>query len=151
MFYFPDTRRSMKSPAEIKTMNQSRLWLMTLLRTNPHHAPLANTRSRVRLRTWTANTSDICHSSHLRKYASDALGFEQVFFTWFYWTYVYSPNQIWVLCVILTPSCVSHMFQFELQSFDVVCSTSWANRDKCCELPGLVRNVSYTFIQDSSE
>uniref|UniRef100_A0AAV2K1X8 Collagen alpha-1(XIV) chain n=1 Tax=Knipowitschia caucasica TaxID=637954 RepID=A0AAV2K1X8_KNICA len=26
---------------------------------------------------------------------------------------------------------------FELQSFDIVCSTSWANRDKCCELPGL--------------
>ncbi|XP_072317831.1 collagen alpha-1(XIV) chain-like, partial [Eucyclogobius newberryi] len=25
----------------------------------------------------------------------------------------------------------------ELQSFDIVCSTSWANRDKCCELPGL--------------
>ncbi|KAM6974892.1 LOW QUALITY PROTEIN: collagen alpha-1(XIV) chain [Tautogolabrus adspersus] len=26
---------------------------------------------------------------------------------------------------------------FELQIFDIVCSTSWANRDKCCELPGL--------------
>ncbi|KAM8841502.1 collagen alpha-1(XIV) chain isoform 2-T2 [Spinachia spinachia] len=26
---------------------------------------------------------------------------------------------------------------FQLQSFDIVCSTSWANRDKCCELPGL--------------
>ena len=23
--------------------------------------------------------------------------------------------------------------------FDIVCSTSWASRDKCCELPGLVR------------
>uniref|UniRef100_A0A8C7RBT7 Collagen, type XIV, alpha 1b n=1 Tax=Oncorhynchus mykiss TaxID=8022 RepID=A0A8C7RBT7_ONCMY len=27
---------------------------------------------------------------------------------------------------------------FQLQSFDIVCSTSWASRDKCCELPGLV-------------
>ncbi|XP_075996011.1 collagen alpha-1(XIV) chain-like isoform X2 [Genypterus blacodes] len=26
---------------------------------------------------------------------------------------------------------------FQLQSFDIVCSTSWAGRDKCCELPGL--------------
>ncbi|XP_041812046.1 collagen alpha-1(XIV) chain isoform X3 [Chelmon rostratus] len=26
---------------------------------------------------------------------------------------------------------------FQLQIFDIVCSTSWANRDKCCELPGL--------------
>ncbi|XP_045078029.1 collagen alpha-1(XIV) chain-like [Coregonus clupeaformis] len=26
---------------------------------------------------------------------------------------------------------------FQLQSFDIVCSTSWASRDKCCELPGL--------------
>ncbi|XP_055081432.1 collagen alpha-1(XIV) chain-like isoform X2 [Periophthalmus magnuspinnatus] len=30
---------------------------------------------------------------------------------------------------------------FELQSFDIVCSTSWANRDKCCELPGLRKEV----------
>uniref|UniRef100_A0A8C4IQV2 Collagen alpha-1(XIV) chain n=1 Tax=Dicentrarchus labrax TaxID=13489 RepID=A0A8C4IQV2_DICLA len=29
---------------------------------------------------------------------------------------------------------------FQLQSFDIVCSTSWASRDKCCELPGLVRS-----------
>lgn len=28
--------------------------------------------------------------------------------------------------------------QFQLQSFDIVCSTSWARRDKCCELPNLV-------------
>lgn len=28
--------------------------------------------------------------------------------------------------------------QFQLQLFDIICSTSWANRDKCCELPGLV-------------
>uniref|UniRef100_A0A672M260 VWFA domain-containing protein n=1 Tax=Sinocyclocheilus grahami TaxID=75366 RepID=A0A672M260_SINGR len=27
---------------------------------------------------------------------------------------------------------------FQLQSFDIVCSTSWAQRDKCCELPSLV-------------
>ncbi|XP_074468542.1 collagen alpha-1(XIV) chain-like isoform X3 [Sebastes fasciatus] len=26
---------------------------------------------------------------------------------------------------------------FQLQIFDIVCSTSWAGRDKCCELPGL--------------
>ncbi|XP_016535670.1 collagen alpha-1(XIV) chain-like isoform X2 [Poecilia formosa] len=26
---------------------------------------------------------------------------------------------------------------FQLQNFDIICSTSWANRDKCCELPGL--------------
>ncbi|XP_054620764.1 collagen alpha-1(XIV) chain-like isoform X2 [Dunckerocampus dactyliophorus] len=26
---------------------------------------------------------------------------------------------------------------FELQMFDIVCSTSWATRDQCCELPGL--------------
>ncbi|KAF0024141.1 hypothetical protein F2P81_022943 [Scophthalmus maximus] len=26
---------------------------------------------------------------------------------------------------------------FQLQIFDIVCSSSWANRDKCCELPGL--------------
>ncbi|XP_046874496.1 collagen alpha-1(XIV) chain-like isoform X4 [Hypomesus transpacificus] len=26
---------------------------------------------------------------------------------------------------------------FQLQSFDIVCSTSWASRDKCCDLPGL--------------
>ncbi|XP_051948609.1 collagen alpha-1(XIV) chain [Xyrauchen texanus] len=26
---------------------------------------------------------------------------------------------------------------FQLQSFDIVCSTSWAQRDKCCELPSL--------------
>ena len=29
--------------------------------------------------------------------------------------------------------------QFQLQMFDIVCSTSWANKDKCCELPALVR------------
>ncbi|XP_067258708.1 collagen alpha-1(XIV) chain isoform X2 [Chanodichthys erythropterus] len=26
---------------------------------------------------------------------------------------------------------------FQLQMFDIVCSISWASRDKCCELPGL--------------
>ncbi|XP_075405438.1 collagen alpha-1(XIV) chain isoform X2 [Tenrec ecaudatus] len=26
---------------------------------------------------------------------------------------------------------------FQLQMFDIVCSTLWANKDKCCELPGL--------------
>uniref|UniRef100_A0A3B5MBE3 Uncharacterized protein n=1 Tax=Xiphophorus couchianus TaxID=32473 RepID=A0A3B5MBE3_9TELE len=29
---------------------------------------------------------------------------------------------------------------FQLQMFDIICSTSWASRDKCCELPALVRN-----------
>uniref|UniRef100_A0A8C9VU57 Collagen type XIV alpha 1 chain n=1 Tax=Scleropages formosus TaxID=113540 RepID=A0A8C9VU57_SCLFO len=28
---------------------------------------------------------------------------------------------------------------FQLQMFDIVCSNSWPSRDKCCELPGLVR------------
>ncbi|XP_043922855.1 collagen alpha-1(XIV) chain isoform X2 [Protopterus annectens] len=26
---------------------------------------------------------------------------------------------------------------FQLQKFDIACTTSWANKDKCCELPGL--------------
>ncbi|KAM6968107.1 collagen alpha-1(XIV) chain [Aplochiton taeniatus] len=26
---------------------------------------------------------------------------------------------------------------FQLQMFDIICSSSWASRDKCCELPGL--------------
>ncbi|XP_049331194.1 collagen alpha-1(XIV) chain isoform X2 [Astyanax mexicanus] len=26
---------------------------------------------------------------------------------------------------------------FQLQSFDIICSTSWARRDKCCDLPSL--------------
>uniref|UniRef100_A0A8D3D0X4 Collagen alpha-1(XIV) chain-like n=1 Tax=Scophthalmus maximus TaxID=52904 RepID=A0A8D3D0X4_SCOMX len=30
---------------------------------------------------------------------------------------------------------------FQLQIFDIVCSSSWANRDKCCELPGLRKEV----------
>nr|XP_033493053.1 collagen alpha-1(XIV) chain-like isoform X1 [Epinephelus lanceolatus] len=30
---------------------------------------------------------------------------------------------------------------FQLQIFDIVCSTSWASRDKCCELPGLRKEV----------
>ncbi|XP_061597427.1 LOW QUALITY PROTEIN: collagen alpha-1(XIV) chain-like [Cololabis saira] len=30
---------------------------------------------------------------------------------------------------------------FQLQNFDIVCSTSWASRDKCCELPGLRKEV----------
>uniref|UniRef100_A0A4W6CIE5 Collagen type XIV alpha 1 chain n=1 Tax=Lates calcarifer TaxID=8187 RepID=A0A4W6CIE5_LATCA len=27
---------------------------------------------------------------------------------------------------------------FQLQMFDIICSTSWASRDKCCELPALL-------------
>uniref|UniRef100_A0A8K9Y0F9 Collagen type XIV alpha 1 chain n=1 Tax=Oncorhynchus mykiss TaxID=8022 RepID=A0A8K9Y0F9_ONCMY len=30
---------------------------------------------------------------------------------------------------------------FQIQMFDIICSTSWASRDKCCELPGLVRTT----------
>ncbi|CAN9503606.1 unnamed protein product [Ophioblennius macclurei] len=30
---------------------------------------------------------------------------------------------------------------FQLQMFDIICSTSWANRDKCCELPALRKEV----------
>lgn len=72
---------------------------MTLLRTNPHHAPLANTRSRVRLRTWTANTSDICHSSHLRKYASDALHI-----------------RLWTWTKFFSPDFTGHMFTAQIKS-----------------------------------
>uniref|UniRef100_A0A3Q2NPZ1 Collagen type XIV alpha 1 chain n=1 Tax=Fundulus heteroclitus TaxID=8078 RepID=A0A3Q2NPZ1_FUNHE len=31
---------------------------------------------------------------------------------------------------------------FQLQMFDIICSTSWASRDKCCELPAL----PYSFV-----
>ncbi|KAK2503373.1 hypothetical protein MC885_021373 [Smutsia gigantea] len=31
---------------------------------------------------------------------------------------------------------------FQLQMFDIVCSTSWADSDKCCELPGLITTIS---------
>ena len=36
--------------------------------------------------------------------------------------------------------------QFQLQMFDIVCSTSWANKDKCCELPALVRILLSLFL-----
>lgn len=36
--------------------------------------------------------------------------------------------------------------QFQLQMFDIVCSTSWANEDKCCELPALVRILLSLFV-----
>lgn len=43
------------------------------------------------------------------------------------------------------------LVQFQLQNFDIVCSTSWASRDKCCELPGLVRSklnlISFLFLR----
>uniref|UniRef100_A0A8C7X7K8 Collagen type XIV alpha 1 chain n=1 Tax=Oryzias sinensis TaxID=183150 RepID=A0A8C7X7K8_9TELE len=43
---------------------------------------------------------------------------------------------------------------FQLQNFDIVCSTSWASRDKCCELPGLVRSklnlISILFLRTVS-
>uniref|UniRef100_A0AAZ3S2A9 Collagen, type XIV, alpha 1a n=1 Tax=Oncorhynchus tshawytscha TaxID=74940 RepID=A0AAZ3S2A9_ONCTS len=32
---------------------------------------------------------------------------------------------------------------FQIQMFDIICSTSWASRDKCCELPGLVRTTAF--------
>ncbi|KAK1789228.1 hypothetical protein P4O66_015173 [Electrophorus voltai] len=35
------------------------------------------------------------------------------------------------------PVCCSVCGWFQLQSFDIVCSTSWARRDKCCDLPSL--------------
>uniref|UniRef100_A0AAQ5ZLA8 Collagen, type XIV, alpha 1b n=1 Tax=Amphiprion ocellaris TaxID=80972 RepID=A0AAQ5ZLA8_AMPOC len=34
---------------------------------------------------------------------------------------------------------------FQLQNFDIICSTSWANRDKCCEIPGLV-SAKFSFF-----
>uniref|UniRef100_A0A674N2Y8 Collagen type XIV alpha 1 chain n=1 Tax=Takifugu rubripes TaxID=31033 RepID=A0A674N2Y8_TAKRU len=39
---------------------------------------------------------------------------------------------------------------FQLQMFDIICSTSWASRDKCCELPALVRKSYRTPTQPSS-
>uniref|UniRef100_A0A3B3YDD9 VWFA domain-containing protein n=1 Tax=Poecilia mexicana TaxID=48701 RepID=A0A3B3YDD9_9TELE len=36
---------------------------------------------------------------------------------------------------------------FQLQNFDIICSTSWANRDKCCELPGLVRMLNCKSVE----
>uniref|UniRef100_A0A8C7ZU30 Collagen, type XIV, alpha 1a n=1 Tax=Oryzias sinensis TaxID=183150 RepID=A0A8C7ZU30_9TELE len=32
---------------------------------------------------------------------------------------------------------------FQLQMFDIICSTSWASRDKCCELPALVSRPEF--------
>uniref|UniRef100_H2LIJ9 Collagen alpha-1(XIV) chain n=1 Tax=Oryzias latipes TaxID=8090 RepID=H2LIJ9_ORYLA len=32
---------------------------------------------------------------------------------------------------------------FQLQMFDIICSTSWASRDKCCELPALVSRPGF--------
>lgn len=49
----------------------------------------------------------------------------------------------------LTSVCMCFCVQFQLQLFDVICSTSWANRDKCCELPGLVSPAA-VFGYDSS-
>uniref|UniRef100_A0A8D2ZLC5 Collagen, type XIV, alpha 1a n=1 Tax=Scophthalmus maximus TaxID=52904 RepID=A0A8D2ZLC5_SCOMX len=41
---------------------------------------------------------------------------------------------------------------FQLQMFDIICSTSWASRDKCCELPALVRNKHmYTVLEAKNE
>uniref|UniRef100_A0AAY5K227 Collagen, type XIV, alpha 1b n=1 Tax=Esox lucius TaxID=8010 RepID=A0AAY5K227_ESOLU len=40
---------------------------------------------------------------------------------------------------------------FQLQMFDIVCSTSWASRDKCCELPGLVSPVFTTISLTDTE
>uniref|UniRef100_A0A8C6WUD5 Collagen type XIV alpha 1 chain n=1 Tax=Neogobius melanostomus TaxID=47308 RepID=A0A8C6WUD5_9GOBI len=31
---------------------------------------------------------------------------------------------------------------FQLQMFDIICSTSWASRDKCCELPALLSTIT---------
>lgn len=55
----------------------------------------------------------------------------------FLFVYILLVCVVKVCCVCFPP------LQFQLQIFDIVCSTSWANRDKCCELPGLVRSSSY--------
>lgn len=53
--------------------------------------------------------------------------------------------KVYTLCVT---ACL--FLQFQLQMFDIICSTSWANRDKCCELPALVRKSYRTPTQPSS-
>lgn len=40
---------------------------------------------------------------------------------------------IYIVCVCL---------QFQLQSFEIVCNTTWAAEDTCCELPAVVSHLS---------
>lgn len=35
--------------------------------------------------------------------------------------------------------------QFGLQSFEIVCNTTWASEDTCCDLPGLVSRSTLAF------
>lgn len=30
--------------------------------------------------------------------------------------------------------------QFQLQMFDIVCTLGWTSRDRCCDLPSMVRH-----------
>ncbi|XP_077577231.1 collagen alpha-1(XIV) chain isoform X2 [Stigmatopora nigra] len=39
--------------------------------------------------------------------------------------------------ILRSQSKQGHSASFQLQMFDIICSTSWASRDKCCELPAL--------------
>ncbi|XP_077382117.1 collagen alpha-1(XIV) chain isoform X2 [Festucalex cinctus] len=39
--------------------------------------------------------------------------------------------------LVRSPGRRDHSAPFQLQMFDIICSTSWPSRDKCCELPAL--------------
>lgn len=42
--------------------------------------------------------------------------------------------------------CVLHCVQFQLQSFEIVCNTTWASDDSCCDLPAVVRLLIFTSV-----
>lgn len=54
--------------------------------------------------------------------------------------FCHSPSRrsIEAMCNIRLPSFVS-LPQFQLQMFDIVCSLGWTSRDKCCDIPAMVR------------
>lgn len=43
-----------------------------------------------------------------------------------------------LLVLFSTCSLCWSFFQFALQSFEIVCNTTWASEDTCCDLPGVV-------------
>lgn len=42
------------------------------------------------------------------------------------------------------------VLQFGLQSFEIICNTTWASEDTCCDLPGVVSLSTLTFTEVSS-
>lgn len=44
-----------------------------------------------------------------------------------------------VYCNISMVAFFSSSLQFQLQMFDIVCSLGWTSRDRCCDLPSMVR------------